>query len=165
MEVLTYTGPDGYRVENPSLELLEQVIFRDPGKSWLVGKGSSRLSTEVQVGQRGTSVVTREPSLMFFFVPKHGFFFDYVAPDQEKVSNWVPFAGGECRPWVEHYIGGDTFFAPRACFVSKPFAWEVVREFDRTRKRSRAVPWVDRFKLEFPYPPAGDPRPRKADRA
>lgn len=164
MEELTYTGPSGPRVVNPSLEFLERIIFHEKGKHWRGGSGDSGLAIEVAVGKRGSRVVTREPSLMFFLVPRHGFFFNYFAPDQEKVSNWVPFAGGECRPWVKHYIGGDTFFAPRACFVSRPFAWEVVREFVRTRKRSRAVPWVDRFKLEFPFPPGGDPVPRKADR-
>ena len=43
--------------------------------------------------------------------------------------------------------------------------WAVVSEFVRTRQRSPAVPWVDRFGLEFPFPPGGDPRPQKADLA
>jgi hypothetical protein len=70
---------------------------------------------------------------------------------------------GSARPWVEHNIGGDCFFAPRACFVSRPFAWEVVREFVRSRRRSPAVPWLDRSGLEFPSPLAGDPVPGKVD--
>ena len=39
------------------------------------------------------------------------------------------------------------------------------QEFLRTKKRSAAVPWVDRFELEFPNPSAGDEVPAKADLA
>jgi hypothetical protein len=165
VEALTYFAPDGNRVANPPADFLERVIFRESGRYWRVGSGDSSLSVAVRKGPKSYALVPGQPSLMFFLVPRHGFFFTYFQPQPVGVAQWVPFAGGECRPWVEHSIGGDCFFAPRACFVSRPFAWEVVQEFVRSRERSLAVPWMDRSGLEFPFPPAGDPVPPKADRA
>jgi hypothetical protein len=165
VEAMTYFGPDGSIVVDPSAELLERLVFRERGGLWRVGSGDASLSVAVHTRHKTYASVAGQPTLMFFLVPRHGFFFTYFEPQPVGVVQWVPFAGGECRPWVEHCIGGDCFFAPRACFVSRPFAWAVVSEFVRSRRRSPAVPWVERSGLEFPFPPAGDPRPRKADLA
>jgi hypothetical protein len=89
---------------------------------------------------------------MFFLAPEQGFFFTYFVPRPVRVAQRVPFADEECRPWVRYNIGADSFYAPRACFVSRTFAWEVVWEFVRSRQWSPAVPWADRFGLEYPYP-------------
>jgi hypothetical protein len=163
VEALTYFGPDGTTIADPPADMLERLVFRERGAMWRVGSGDSSLSVAVRKGPKSFRLVPGHPSLMFFLVPRHGFFFTYFEPQKVGVAQWVPFAGGECRPWVEHNIGGDCFFAPRACFVSRPFAWEVVREFVRSRRRSPAVPWLDRSGLEFPSPLAGDPVPGKVD--
>jgi hypothetical protein len=165
VEAMTYFGPDGSIVVDPSAELLERLVFRERGGLWRVGSGDASLSVAVHTRHKTYASVAGQPTPMFFLVPRHGSFFTYFEPQPVRVVQWVPFAGGECRPWVEHCIGGDCFFAPRACFVSRPFAWAVVSEFVRSRRRSPAVPWVARSGLEFPFPPAGDPRPRKADLA
>lgn len=163
MEALTYFGPDGTTVQNPPAELLSRLVFRERGGLWRVGSGSSSLSVTVRRRPKIYAHVPGEAALMFFLVPRHGFFFNYFAPGPDGVEQWVPFAGGESRPWVEHPIGGDCFFAPRACFVSRPFAWAVIQEFVKSRRRSPSVPWVNRSDLEFPFPPAGDSRPQKTD--
>lgn len=161
-ETLTFFGPDDC-VSDPPLDFLEHLVFRSRGPYWRAGSGECSLSVVVPSQPKGVVMVPGQPSLMFFLVARHGFFFTYFETGPAGVTQWVPFAGGQCRPWVEHNIGGDCFFAPRACFVSRAFAWAVIEEFVRFRQRSPAVPWVDRAGLEFPFPPAGDPRPRRTD--
>jgi len=171
MKAMTYESPSGEIVAKPSLASLQDVIFRERNKYWRCGSGDSSLGvTNVKRRKDGThemTILPTEPSLVFWLVEKHGFFFVYFgARDPKKktldVSQYVPFAGGESDPWVKHYVGGDTFYAPRGCFVSRPFASEIVKEFMRSQSRSKAVRWVNRHSLEFPNPSAGDTIPSRS---
>ena len=166
MKAMTYSGPDGSVVVKPSPEFLEHLIFGGRGRHWRLGNGDSGLAVEEHRGggrARGARATRQnlpnEPTLAFFLVERHGFFFAYFRPGR-NAEQFVPFAGGERRPWVEHVVGGATMYVPRACFVSRPFAWEIVRYFVRTRRRSPAVPWVSRYSLRSP-----DERPPKVDLA
>jgi hypothetical protein len=163
---MTYSAPGGGEIVSPTTEALESIIFGERNGYWRCGKGEASLGVVEHRGERHRAKVEGEPVLMFFLVERHGFLFIYFQPTGTLApAQFVPFAGGDCRPWVQHTIGGDSFYAPRACFVSRPFAWEVVQEFLRSKGRSPAVPWVDRFSLEFPNPAAGDPQPRRKDLA
>lgn len=157
IKVMTYTGPDGSVVRNPTNDFLQRLIFRERGRHWRGGSGDSGLSIDEHSRGGAVSAIPGEPSLMFYLVERHGFFFTYFSGDPSR-EQYVPFAGGDPRPWVGHVIGGLEFYAPRACFVSRPFAWEIVREFLETRKRSRAVRWVKRRRLKFPDPEENPPR-------
>jgi hypothetical protein len=162
---MTYSGPDGAKVANPSVDFLEGIIFRERNRYWSVGSGDSELSVVDHRGKETIAIIHDEPALAFWLVERHGFFFIYIDKRKKQVEQFVPFAGGESKPWVEHIVGGVEMYVPRACFVSRPFAWEVVQEFLRTKKRSPSIPWVSRFALEFPYPAAGDAVPGKRDLA
>jgi len=166
VKAMTYSAPGGGTIIDPTVEALEQIIFAERNGYWQCGCGDSSLGVVEHRGKRQIGRIEGEPVLMFFLVERHGFFFTYFQPTESITpAQFVPFAGGDCRPWVRHNIGGDSFYAPRACFVSRSFAWEVVLEFLRTKGRSRAVPWVDRFSLEFPNPAAGDKLPSKKELA
>src|SRR5262245_36387411 len=125
MKAMTYTAPDGGRVPNPSLELLERIILHERGKYWQTGSGDSGLGVEL-TREEFVRKVEGEPDLMFFLVEPHGFFFDYFVNDQ-TTTEFVPFAGGESRPWVEHIVGGQEMYVPKTCFVSRAVAWEIVQ--------------------------------------
>jgi hypothetical protein len=163
---MTYFAPRGDTIIDPTVEALEPIIFGEQDGYWRCGSGESSLGVVEHRGKKHTAEVEGEPVLIFFLVERHGFFFTYFQPTESVTPHqFVPFAGGNCRPWVGHDIGGVSFYAPRACFVSRPFAWEVVQEFLRSKGRSQAVPWVDRFFLEFPYPAAGDKPPSMSELA
>jgi hypothetical protein len=165
MKAMTYSGPDGSDVPSPTPEFLENIIFRERNRYWRVGSGDSGLSVVEYKAKKAIGIAYGEPALAFWLVERHGFFFTYFEENKKDVKEFVPFAGGDCKPWVRHFVCGVDMYVPRACFVSRPFAWEVVREFLLSKKRSRAVPWVSRFSLEFPNPAAGDEPPARSDRA
>ena len=166
VKAMTYSAPGGGTIIDPTVETLEPIVFKERNGYWRCGSGDSSLGVVEHRGMKQTARIEGEPALIFFLVERHGFFFIHFQPTRSITpAQFVPFAGGDCRPWVQHNIGGDSFYAPRACFVSRPFAWEVVREFLRSKGRSRAVPWVDRFTLDFPNPAAGDKPPSKKDLA
>jgi hypothetical protein len=166
VRAMTYLAPGGDKIIDPAVEVLERIIFGERNSYWRCGSGDSSLGVVEHLGKQHMAMVKDEPVLMFFLVERHGFFFTHFQPTESMPPNqFVPFAGGDCRPWVRHNIGGDDFYAPRACFVSRPFAWVVVQEFLRSKGRSRAVPWVDRFSLAFPNPAAGDKPPSKKELA
>jgi len=165
VRAMTYTGLDGTAVANPTVDFPEASIFQKRNPYWRVGSGDSGLEVVEHKGKKDIRLLDEEPVLAFWLIERHGFFFTYFEPRKNDVEQFVPFAGGESRPWVKHFVCGESMYVPRACFVSRPFAWEVVREFLRSKKRSQAVPWVSRFSLQFPYPAAGDKPPAKADLA
>lgn|GEM_PF-6388612 len=165
MKAMTYHGPDGAMTSDPTLDFLEHIIFRTRDRYWQAGSGDSTLSVVEQKGTKDVQILHDEPAMSFWLVERHGFFFTYFEKSAKDVKQFVPFAGGDCKPWVEHGVGGLEVYVPRACFVSRPFAWEVVHEFCRSKMRSPAVPWVNRSALEFPNPAAGDARPAKTDLA
>ena len=157
VSAITYGGPLGEEVRNPSPDFLERLIFRERGRHWLVGNGSSGLSVMEKKG-RDWQAVPDEPALMFYLVERHGFFFVYFDNTGRWQEQYVPLAGASGPPWVEHTVGAMPFYAPRGSFVSRPFAWEIVREFTDTRRRSKAVRWVRRRSLRLPDPEENPPR-------
>ncbi|HSV16119.1 MAG TPA: hypothetical protein VLI90_17795 [Tepidisphaeraceae bacterium] len=153
MKAMTYTGPDGSVVPRPDEELLERIIRQERGRYWRVGSGGSGLAVIELKGKdkRTRQAIDGEPALAFFLVEPHGFFFTFFEPGK-FVEQLVPFAGGTSRPWVEHVVCGLEMYVPRACFVPRNTAWEIIQEFTRTKQRSRAVTWVNRSTLDFPSP-------------
>jgi hypothetical protein len=162
-EVLTYSGPVGTHVPDPSLDLLEEVILRHDPARWERGSGSSGLMMTVREGPKSFRTLPDLPSLVFFLVSDHGFCFTCFEPGRRFPTQWVTFTGGEPRPWVEHSIGGDSIYYPKACFVPRPQAWEVVQHFVRTRERSPAVVWAEQHNVGIRFPGAGDDVPAAAD--
>jgi hypothetical protein len=162
---MTFVAPDGGVTLNPTLEALEPIIFGERNGYWRRGKGGNSAhslqarrqeSHEHSRGQAYADVFPRRAPRLFLHL---------LRAAKNNTLQFVPYSGGSCRPWVKHSIGRVTFLASRACFVSRPFAWEIVQEFLRSKGRSAAVPWADRFWLEFPNPAAGDEMPGRKDLA
>jgi hypothetical protein len=159
-QAMTYDGPMSQTIVDPTPEDLRKIIFDEPASYWYGGSGASDLSVVEHRGPKHIAILENEPAIMFFLVESHGFFFNYFDNTEKITRQFVPLAeGGASRPWVEHGIGGDSFYAPLACFVARDVAWEIVTEFLRTKARSAVVSWVKRSTLEFPNPGAGDSIP------
>ena len=120
MKTMTYRGPDGSIIPRPSDKFLERIVLREQSAYWRLGSGDSGLSVVELKGKDGKTrrAIEGEPALVFFLAEPHGFFFTYFEPGK-FVEQFVPFAGGTSRPWVEHLVGGLEMYIPRACFVPR----------------------------------------------
>jgi hypothetical protein len=163
---MTFEGPLGSTEINPSLEYLQAIIFDQPESYWQAGSGDSSMAVVEHLGPKRTAALEGEPALMLFLVEPHGFFFDYFDNTEKFTTQFVPLSeDSNGPPWVQHYVCGEAFYAPKSCFVSRQIAWEIVAEFLQTKRRSNAVNWVERSTLRFPNPAAGDKVPRQKDLA
>lgn len=61
----------------------------------------------------------------------------------------MPYDGTPCDVTVTHYVGGEPMRRPRACFVSREQAWDVVQEFVLHGRRSPRFKWVSVGDLDF----------------
>lgn len=161
LRTLLYTGPDGKNIVAPSKDQLENVIFCTRSSYWNRGSGDSGLTFCNPKSSR--HVTANESALVFWLSERHGFFFTLFEPTKSGKVAYIPLAGGRSTPYVTHVIGGDRVLVPRASFVSRSFAWQIVLDFTETGKRSKSVPWVNRSTLGIPNTSAGDAIPRKKD--
>lgn len=159
---LTYLGPQVHAVRAPTGAFLESLLLVEDAALWLRDSGDSTLCWAVHSAVEA-AIVHAKPMLTFFVDEHHGVFMCFCDAEQDGAMEWVPCSGGEGRPWVHHYIGGESFYAPRACFVSRPVALRITADFIQSGKRSAAVSWVERSSLNFPFPGAGDPIPGADD--
>jgi hypothetical protein len=139
---LWYCGPVNDDIFNPSLEDLRRVIFDTEESYWQVGSGDSGLHN--MTAER--VLLGGHPSLEFFLAPSCGFTFTFISQGEW----WLPFnksVPGD--PVVTHYVGGDPLRRPRACFVSREVAWEIVQEFVRTRSLPTLGHWVRSSELDL----------------
>ena len=129
-----YRGPSGEKEDRPSLEFLRGIIFERGGEYWNEGGGDA-----------GLWPLSGEP-LIFFYVHPHGFYMSFL-PDRDVEV--VPYGGGSCEEVVMQYVGGEPMRRPRACFISREQAWDVVQEFVCHGRRSPRFNWVSIGDLKF----------------
>jgi hypothetical protein len=145
-DIFTFYAPDGEFIPNPSPELLRELIFEKGQEYYAGGWGGGALQViRYRVDVR-TEHLSDQPSLEFFFVEPHGFFFRHYPPEGREL---VPYDGSGCERLVEHYYGGDPMRVPIACFVPREAAWEIVQDFCRSRQPSSVVSWVLFGSLDF----------------
>jgi hypothetical protein len=144
MATLTYHGPDGDEISNPGEEFLRDVVLHAPAATWEVGSGDSGLVRS-----------DTTEALVFFAVEPFGM---YVAFIQLADADVVTTRSPDTSKIVAHHIGGEPFVAPAACYLPRPLAWEVVREFARHGRRLDSLKWVSLGELEYedPNQPGGD---------
>src|SRR5262249_16392643 len=111
---MTYSGPDGTDIPNPTLDFLGNIIFRERNRYWRGGSGDWMLSVVEFKGEKIVTLLQDQPALAFWLVERHGFFFTYFQRRRKSVEQFVPFAGGESKPWVKHFAGGVETYVPRA---------------------------------------------------
>jgi hypothetical protein len=131
---MQYRGPNNDTCENPSLEFLRTIIFERGHDYWDQGSGDSGLWPEVG-----------EP-LIFFYDHPHGFYMGFSPGGDVEV---VPYDGGPCDEVVTHFVGGEPMRRPRACFISREQAWDIVQEFVCHHRRSPRFTWTSIGDLDF----------------
>jgi hypothetical protein len=135
-------------IENPSEEYLRHLVFDSDETYWNAGCGDAGLN--VQRPESSDYVYnTGEPALIFFFEQDTGFFFRLQRVDGIV---FVPYNGMACDDLVSHYVGGEPFWVPRACYVSRETAWNIVKDYIDRRERSSSVQWVPFEELKYKVP-------------
>jgi hypothetical protein len=124
-------------IDNPSLELLEDCILRRGDDYWNVDAGDATLETVTE----GSRVV-----LDLELVASRGFCIVYMHKD---VGHFVSLGSDNFHDAVEKAVGGQPRFLPAAVFIPRELAWEVVKEFHATGKRSNAIRWIDRREMNW----------------
>jgi YD repeat-containing protein len=83
--------------------------------------------------------------MCWFLEEPVGFHFRF---EQPTGLTQLTYDGSGRRPRIMHYVGGDTIYLPRGCFVSRDLAWEVVKESLRTQQPSPVVKWITENEFE-----------------
>lgn len=145
----------------PSIEFLHETLFASPSSYWRAGSLSAEL---FHTRRRGKSIEVRGdiPCLSFAYKPKHGVFLMHTDTDIDPAIA-IPYAGGDFSPWVKHNDGQLEWYVPRACFVSRAFAWAAILKYCETDGRIDTLPWTDKDKIVFRLPAVGDANPRGKD--
>jgi hypothetical protein len=144
MESLVYFAPDGAEILDPSVDLLWATINQSNQSYWDKGAGAAHRVVEMP----GRKWNTKEPYLEFLLHEPCGFHFNYFAPKEELTT----LTGEDGKPWVVHGAGDKRSYIPKACFVSRTIACEIVAEFQRSRQPWPGVNWVDWWSLDIPIP-------------
>ena len=154
--------PSGRLLIGPSVDEIHAVLFESRADFWKRGSLSVEL---LHIKRRGKSTEIRGdiPSLSFAYKPKHGVFLMHCdSTANPRIA--IPYAKTGFSPWVKHNDGQLEWYVPRACFVSKAFAWAAILEYLHTDGRIDLLPWVDKIEIEFRLPEIGDEIPRGEDR-
>lgn len=132
MSLITYNGPTGDPVENPSIDFIKDIIFNKNADYWAKGSGDS-----------GVEIEGLDEQLIFFYDEPYGFFImrhpDYLAPYNEEVEIEV----------IEYRVGGEPLKVPSCCYVSRDKAFEIISVFVETKQIPENINWTDIYDIDF----------------
>jgi hypothetical protein len=132
MSLITYNGPTGDPVENPSIDFIKDIIFNKNADYWKKGSGDS-----------GIEIEGLDEQFVFFYDEPYGFFImrhpDYLAPYDKDAKIEV----------IEHKVGGEPMKVPSCCYVSRDKAFEIINEFVETEQIPENVNWTDIYDIDF----------------
>jgi hypothetical protein len=143
MSLITYNGPTGDPVENPSTDFIKDIIFNKNADYWEKGSGDS-----------GIEIEGLDEQLVFFYDEPYGFFImrhpDYLVPVANEVSGGIPK-----EPYdeeikievVEHRVGGEPMKVPSCCYVSRDKAFEIISVFINTEQIPENINWTDIYAI------------------
>ena len=151
MRGLFLTGPSE-NIENPPEEHLRRMIFQFDAAFWNAGCGDAGLNVARPAWSQD-EYPDDDPALIFFFEPGAGFFFQFQFADGDVL---VPYDGTGYADLVAHHVGGEPFWVPRACFVSREIAWEIVKNYIDHREPNPRVMWVPFDDLKYEVPSSDD---------
>jgi hypothetical protein len=132
MASVSYCAPSGEAIENPSLEFLRELIFKERSDYWEIGSGDASL--QYRDGKR-------ESIMALMFSPEHGFHLQH-SQQMMPLEYFVPSSGDELKPITTVVVGAEPMKLPVAFFLSRELAWVAVEEFYRTGNRTPKVKWV-----------------------
>lgn len=132
--MITYHGPIGEAVENPTYEFLENLILLESDNYWKHGGGDSCIEVE-----------GCDERLIFFYDEPYGFFImrhpDYLVLCDDSIIIET----------VEHLVGGEPMQVPSCSYVSRAKAFELIMSFVKEKKIPDFVEWVDLYDIDFQY--------------
>ena len=134
---MRYISPSCDMVDNPSLDLLEDCVLRRDETYWDVDAGDATLETVTD----SFRVV-----LLLELVVSHGFCIYYM---HKKDGHFVSLGSDNFRDAVEKAVGGQPRFLPAAVFVTREMAWQVVKDFYATGRRSDVIRWIARRDMNW----------------
>ena len=143
MQGLSLYGPLE-NIENPSEEYLRRMIFEFDEQFWDTGCGEMALNMS-----RPAGFPAGQPTLILFFEPGAGFFFQFERVDGVVL---VPYDGTGWEDLISHHVGGEPFWVPRACCVSREMAWQIIKHYADHREPSPLVNWVPFEDLKYVPP-------------
>ena len=129
--MITFYGPDGETIENPSDEFIKEFINKD-AEYWLDGSGDS--SVEADNCDEALIVFYEEP--YGFFIMRHP---DYLVPYDEDKDNES----------IEHDVGGEPMVVPVCSFVSREDAYKIITEYVKNQKFPKKYNWTDLYEIDF----------------
>ena len=129
--MITFYGPDGETIENPSDEFIKEFINKD-AEYWLDGSGDSSFEAD-----------NCDEALMVFYEEPYGFFImrhpDYLVPYDEDKDNES----------IEHDVGGEPMVVPVCSFVSREDAYKIIFFFVFFQKFPKKYNWTDLYEIDF----------------
>ncbi|PTM57534.1 hypothetical protein [Desmospora activa] len=134
MSTITYHGPVGDTIENPTAVFIKELVLDREADYWTQGSGDSSLDIE-GIDER----------LIFFYDEPYGFFImrhpDYLAPYDENTDIEV----------VEHLLGGEPMRVPSCCYVSRNQAYKILSEFVENKRIATDINWKDIYEIDFDH--------------
>ena len=129
--MITFYGPDGEKVENPSDEFIREFINKD-ADYWQEGSGDSSFEAD-----------NCDEALIVFYEEPYGFFImrhpDYLVPYDEDKDNES----------IEHDVGGEPMVVPACSFVSREDAYQIITEYVKKQKFAKKYNWTDLYEIDF----------------
>ena len=128
--MIIYNGPIEEPIENPSDELIKDIIYNKDETYWKQGSGDSCF----EIG-------TCNERLIFFYDEPYGFFIlrhpDYLVPLNEMIEPLI----------IEHLVGGEPMKVPICCYVNRETAYNIITHFIHNKEISNLVKWVDLYEI------------------
>ena len=125
---ITYRPPLGQVLENPSLEMLRELVTNPPAGYWDQGSGGATLDCSTE---------NSKVSLMLFPDSRHGVYLRFY---DEEENPWLSLH--DEAKLSEVIECNDEWYVSVGLFLSKETAWLAVKEFCMTGRRSPDVRWI-----------------------
>lgn len=130
--MITYNGPIGEPVSNPSKEYIKDIFLNKDAAYWKQGSGDSCIEAE-----------GCDEWLIFFYDEPYGFFTmrhpDYLVPINRSIEIKT----------IEHMVGGEPMKLPTCCYVERETAYRIAMEYISEKHFSDCVEWIDLYEIEF----------------
>ena len=142
MTTLTYDPPAGELRKITSSYELHDIILKSRNSYWLAGSGDASLTFKSRLINSEMGIAIREDIgvlLTYTLLPKRKLF--------------VAIRNDDFRDKVSLFSGGDFVLFPKAFFLSRELAWEIVKDFCASGSMPSQIQWrpyleIDAFRKE-----------------
>ena len=140
MEIV-FAPPAGKAIQNPSLEMLRDLVFQYEQNYWRRGSGDAKLyAAKRPLYRDGALASGRAIALMgLSFKEPYGF---HVSHSFSGEDDYVAISSHDYTETAELILEGNPWNIPVAFFVPREAAWDAVQEFIESGTRSAKLEWV-----------------------